>query len=57
MNAKHQLAQRMARRSPGEDQLGFIRGYTTDKRVPSNQRLWSPYNSSWMFSNKMKKHR
>jgi hypothetical protein len=58
MSAYKNLAVKIAgRRRMGEDQAGFIRGYPTEPSVPKNQRLWSPYNSSWLFSNKMKKHR
>jgi hypothetical protein len=56
MNAKQNLAMRRVKPRMAEDQAGFIRGYTKDPSVPKNQRLWSPYNSSWMFANKMQKH-
>lgn len=52
MSIYKKIAQRqVASRRPAEDQMGFLRGYTKDKKVPANKRLWSPYSSSGLFSN------
>lgn len=57
--AKRQVARQHSegfRPGVGNDVKGFIRGYTKDKSIPKNKRLWSPMNSSALFPVPKKKN-
>ena len=56
MNPYQKVASKMVARkrrpNVGQDVKDFAHGYTRNPRVPKNNRLWSPTNSSWMFPSK-----